>query len=68
MKRFALLPCVLLVAACSAFKDPSGAIVDVQGVDPKQYEIDLEDCQRYADVAPMPPGPGYGVLKRALFG
>lgn len=49
MKRFALLPCFLLVTACSAMKDPSGAIVDLQGVNRQQYEIDLADCQSYAD-------------------
>ena len=49
MKRLALLPCFLLVTACSAMKDPSGAIVDLKGVDLNQYEVDFADCQRYAD-------------------
>lgn len=53
MKRLALLPCFLLVAACSAMQDPSGAIVDLRGVDRKQYEIDLADCRAYADEAPV---------------
>lgn len=49
MKRVAFLPFFVLIAACSAVKDPSGPIVDMQGVDAKQYEIDLADCQGYAD-------------------
>ncbi len=53
MKRLALLPCFLLVAACSAMKDPSGAIVDLQGVDRNQYEIDLADCRGYAEEVPV---------------
>ena len=49
MKRLALLPCLVLVAACSSIVDPSGPIVDLKGVDPNQYEDDLADCQGYAD-------------------
>ena len=49
MKHFAFLPCVLLVASCSAFWDPSGAIVDMKGIDREQFEIDLADCERYSD-------------------
>jgi hypothetical protein len=53
MKHFALLPFFLLVAACSAMKDPSGAIVDLQGVDRNQYEVDLVDCRAYANEVPV---------------
>ena len=49
MKRLALLPCFLLVTACSSIVDPSGPIVDLKGIDRNQYEEDLADCQGYAD-------------------
>ncbi len=68
MKRLALLPCVLLVGACSAFKDPSGAIVDMQAVDPKQYEIDLQDCQGYADEVPIVKHAATGAATGATIG
>lgn len=53
MKTYALLPLALLVAACSSFKDPSGPIVDMQGVDRNRYEVDLADCRGYADEVPV---------------
>lgn len=68
MKRFALLPCFLLVAACSTIKDPSGAIVDMQGVNRQQYEIDLADCQRYADEVPVGKHVATGAAAGAAVG
>ena len=68
MKRFALLPCFLLVAACSAMKDPSGAIVDLQGVDRNQYEIDLADCRAYADEVPVGKHVATGAVGGAATG
>ncbi|WP_446831133.1 glycine zipper family protein [Candidatus Foliamicus sp.] len=68
MNRFLLLPCVLLAAGCATFKDPSGAIVDMQGVDPRQYEVDLADCQRYADEVPVAEHVGTGAAVGAAVG
>ena len=68
MKRLALLPCFLLVAACSAMKDPSGAIVDLQGVDRNQYEIDLADCRGYAEEVPVGKHVATGAAGAAAVG
>lgn len=68
MSRFVLLPCVLLVAGCSAMKDPSGAIVDMKGVDPGQYEIDLAECQQYADEVRIGKHIGTGAAAGAAVG
>ena len=68
MKRFALLPSILLLAACSQFTDPSGAIVDLKGVDPVQYEADLEDCTGYADEVPVVKHVATGIAAGAAVG
>ena len=68
MKPFTLLPCVLLIAACSGFSDPSGAIVDLKGVDRVQYEADLADCQGYADEVPLGKHAGTGAAAGAAVG
>ena len=62
MKRFALFPTLLLLAACSSFTDPSGAIVDLKGVDREQYEVDLAVCERYANEVPIGKHVATGVV------
>ena len=68
MKQFLLLPCVALIAGCATFKDPSSAIVDMQGVDPALYEIDLAECQKYADEVPVAKHVGTGAATGAAIG
>ena len=68
MKRLALISCALLLAACSGFSDPSGAIVDLKGVNRGQYEADLADCQAYADEVPLGKHVGTGAAAGAAVG
>ena len=68
MNRFVLLPCVLLAAGCATMKDPSGAIVDMQGVNPQQYEIDLAECRQYADEVPVAKHVGTAAAAGAVTG
>ena len=49
-------------------KDPSGAIVDLQGVDRNRYEADLADCQRYADEVPVGKHVATGAVGGAVSG
>ncbi len=66
--RPVLLPCVLLAAGCATFKDPSGAIVDMQGVDPGQYALDLAECRKYADEVPVGQHVATGAVAGAAVG
>ena len=68
MKHFALITSFFLLAACTGFSDPSGAIVDLKGVDRGQYEADLEDCQGYADEVPLGKHVGTGAATGAAVG
>ena len=68
MKHFALIASFFLLAACTGFSDPSGAIVDLKGVDRGQYEADLEDCQGYADEVPLGKHVGTGAAAGAAVG
>lgn len=40
---------ILLVTGCAGRKPGAGTIVDMKGVDPYQYQIDLAECEEYAD-------------------
>ena len=68
MKHFALIACVFFIAACTGFSDPSGAIVDLKGVDREQYEVDLADCQGYANEVPLGKHVGTGAAAGAAVG
>lgn len=68
MKYLALIPCAFLLAGCAGFADPSGAIVDLKGVDREQYEADLADCQGYADEVPIGKHVGTGAAAGAVVG
>ena len=68
MKQFLFLPCLFLLSACSSFLDPSGAIVDMKGVDYEQYEADLASCERFADEVPFGKHVGVGAATGAVVG
>ena len=40
---------IFLVTGCAGRKPGAGTIVDMKGVDPYQYQIDLAECEEYAD-------------------
>ncbi len=68
MKHLALISLAFLLAGCSGFADPSGAIVDLKGVDRVKYEADLADCQGYADEVPIGKHVGTGAAGGAAVG
>lgn len=68
MHRFALISSIFLLTACTGFFDPSGAIVDLKGVDREQYEEDLADCQSYADEVPIAKHAGTAATAGAAVG
>ena len=68
MHRFALISSIFLLSACTGFFDPSGAIVDLKGVDMEQYEADLADCQSYADEVPIAKHVGTAAAAGAVVG
>ena len=68
MTRFAVLPCLALLAGCATMKDPSGAIVDLAGVDRAQYEVDLAECRSYADEVPVGKHVATGAVAGAAVG
>ena len=68
MYRSALIGSVFLLSACTGFFDPSGAIVDLKGVDREQYEEDLADCQGYADEVPVAKHAGTAATAAAVLG
>lgn len=68
MKHFALIACVVFIAGCTGFFDPSGVIVDLKGVDREQYEEDLADCRGYADEVPVAKHVGAAATAGAVVG
>jgi len=49
-KHIAMIVSFALLAACkSQNSPPGGVIVDMKGVDPVQYQRDLNECQTYAN-------------------
>ena len=68
MQRLTLLCSVFLLAACTGMTDPSGAIVDLQGVDRELYEADLADCKSYADEVPLGKHVGGAAVAGAAVG
>ena len=68
MHRFALISSIFLLSACTGFPDPSGAIVDLKGVDREKYEEDLADCQGYADEVPIGKHVGAAATTAAVLG
>ena len=68
MKSLALISCAFFLAACAGFWDPSGAIVDLKGIDREQYEADLADCQAYAGEVPAGKHVGTGAAGGAAVG
>lgn len=47
-RSFTVLVTVLLLTACAG-RGAGGPIVDMKGVDPAQYRMDLAECEQYAD-------------------
>ena len=68
MQRLALLPCLLILHACTSYKDPSAAIVDLKGVDRNVYEQDLADCKSYAAEVPVGKRAAQGAAVGAAAG
>ncbi len=48
-KRFILIFALALTACASHNSPPGGVIVDMKGVDPAQYQRDLNECTTYAN-------------------
>lgn len=53
MKTIRLIAPVFLLTGCASMIDPSGAIVDMRGVDWDQYQVDLVACERYVEEVPL---------------
>lgn len=68
MRHLAWIACAFLLAGCAVFADPSGAIVDLKGVDKEKYAADLADCQAYADEVPFGKHVGTGAVSGAAVG
>jgi hypothetical protein len=49
MRCIALAITLMCLTACAGNGNAGGVIVDMQGVDPYQYRMDVEDCETYAD-------------------
>ncbi len=50
MKHVVLIVAVMLLAsACAGRGRLGGPIVDMRGVDPAQYRVDLQECRSYAE-------------------
>lgn len=57
-----------ILASCTGLTDPSGAIVDLRGVDRGQYYADLADCRRYADEVALGKQVAAGAAAGAVTG
>ena len=57
-----------ILAGCTGFTDPSGAIVDMRGVDRGQYYADLAECRRYADEVALGKQVAAGAVAGAATG
>ncbi|MCY3606302.1 MAG: glycine zipper family protein [Gammaproteobacteria bacterium] len=68
MRRLAGIAGTFLLVGCTGFSDPSGAIVDLKGVDREQYDADLADCQDYANEVPLGKHVGTGAVAGAVVG
>ena len=60
----------LLVSACASVEDLSGnnPIIDTQGVNLAQYDIDLAQCKNYADDVAIAQKVGSGAVVGAVVG
>jgi len=63
--RIATLAVALVVAACSSHPGP---IVDTKGVNMAKYEVDLAECQAYADQVHIEAGVARGTVAGGAVG
>lgn len=64
------LSLTLLLTACSSIEDLTGnnPIIDTQGVNLAQYDVDLLQCQDYADEVAIAQKAGSGAVAGAVVG
>jgi len=71
MPRIILVLCnTLLLASCSSIEDLTGnnPIIDTQGVNFARYDVDLRQCQDYADEVAIAQQAGSGTITGAVVG
>ncbi len=66
--RLLAAACVICLAGCASHNNPNAPIVEMRGVDPYQYEIDLADCGTYADEVRTAEKAGAGAVGGAVVG
>jgi hypothetical protein len=59
---------IFLVTGCAGHKPGAGTIVDMKGVDPYQYQIDLAECEQYADQVAVGEQAAAGAAGGAVVG
>ncbi len=64
----AVVLAIFLVTGCAGRKPGAGTIVDMKGVDPYQYEIDLAECEQYADQVAVGEKAAAGAAGGAVVG
>jgi hypothetical protein len=66
--RMLLLFASILLASCAGKPFPGGPIVDMKGVDPMQYRVDLDECGVYADQVAVGQQAAAGAVAGAVLG
>jgi len=64
----AAMVALALMAGCAAQQPGSAPIVDMKGVDPAQYQMDLADCQQYASQVAVGRDVATGAVVGAAIG
>ena len=65
IKTFTLIAAAILAAGCAAQRNP---IIDMRGVDEKQFDQDWEECEAYTEEVPVATGVAKGAGLGAVIG
>ena len=68
MLRGVFTASLLVLVACANSSNAGGPIVDMRGVDPVVYRIDLADCGEYADQVAVAQKAATGAVAGAVLG
>jgi outer membrane lipoprotein SlyB len=68
MLRCILVGTLLLLSGCANRENPGGPIVDMRGVDPVNYRMDLADCGEYANQVAVGQQAATGAVAGAVLG